>query len=104
MQTISLAEVLHEIRKSGKPFDIEVCECDTTRGTGGALKTYTQALYLVHKDKAAKKPLPVETESTIKRNPNHYANSTLNIFLPLEKKVKKVHVRLITLFNGKQVL
>jgi hypothetical protein len=39
------------------------------------------------------------------RNPKHYENSTRNIYpLGKPKEVAKVHLRLITRFNGKRVI
>jgi hypothetical protein len=107
-KVITLAEVV-TIINSGKAFDIEYVTCDRERGTGGELKVYSQ----VTKSSAiperrkgrGKKHIP---DIGVTRNPNHSANHTVNIYIPGEpdrhKRIRKLHLRLITKVNGKQVL
>lgn len=38
------------------------------------------------------------------KNPHHHANKTRNIYIPKTRQIKKLHIKLITEFNGHKVL
>jgi len=86
---------------SGKPFSIVYVTWDHVKGAGGSVKE-VQLAYKHYSNSTAKKMVDVEKESDIKRNPNHFSNSTMNIKIPGQAgvDVRKVHVQLIRRFNG----
>lgn len=105
-KTITLANVIDEMN-SGRQFDIEFVTCDEKRRTGGELKAYSGVI----RSNTPKSPsggLAAPDKRTVKtKQPNHRYNSTVNLYIPREEKknrFRKVHLRLITLFNGKEVL
>ena len=99
---ITLAEVLKHI-DSGQPFDMEAVQADVARGTGGAIRTYTKAVKWIAQQLPGKEAAKAATATATPKNPSHYKNSTRNIYLPETRQMRKVHIRLITKFNGKQV-
>lgn len=107
METITLGEVLHAI-DNGERFDIEFVKADRKRGTGGQIRTYIGCVKesAIHNPASAtrKQEQPVLAAASGSKNPNHYENSTRNIYLLRERLTKKVHIRLITKFNGKRVI
>jgi len=38
-----------------------------------------------------------------KKNPNHYLNNTRNIVIGSSQQIRKIHIRLITEFNGHKI-
>jgi hypothetical protein len=106
MSTISLADVIDEM-DSGRQFDIEYVTADRKRGIGGELKAYSGVIK-THAVVTKVKSNIRHCEERATKHPNHSFNSTVNIYAPREpdskKRIKKVHLRLITRFNGKDVL
>ena len=96
---ITLPEVIKAI-DGGQRFDITVVKADVKRGTGGALATYTGCIKQRPKNG---KTAETKKQSTGTKSPNHYENSTRNIYLLREREIKKIHLRLIVRFNGKKV-
>lgn len=106
-QTILRSEVMREINK-GLPFNsLEFVTADRRRGTGGELihvrnwmkfDASSAGNSTVHKHLA-------DTEEN-KRDPNHIANKTFNIYNPRNRQqhILKVHYRLMLTFNGKMIL
>lgn len=47
-----------------------------------------------------KKPKNAKT----KKNPNHFKNSTRNIYIPQSGQIRKCNIHLITQFNGQKVV
>ncbi len=85
---------------SGKPFSIVYVTWDHSKGAGGSVKE-VQLAYKHYSNSTAAKTGNADP-STIKRNPNHFSNSTMNIKIPGQAgvDVRKVHVQLIRRFNG----
>ena len=84
---------------SAMPFSITVVKRST-----GEIKKYPVARKLVS-EKVAKpgKGFKAQMQAeTVRKNPNHGFNQTRNIQLP-DKSIRKIHLRLITEFNGNQV-
>jgi hypothetical protein len=100
---ITLKEVLDHL-DSGQEFSMMVITCNEKKQTGGEELWIDKAekhLPLNHRQRAAlKKQQP---SSLLKKNPNHYDNSTRNLRMPNGDLVK-IHIRLIRIFNGKTVL
>lgn len=99
-ETITLADVLNAI-DSFEVFSFEACTADIERGTGGKLIAYNRATKHV-RQKAVNHNMFEEPK--VRRDPAHYHNSTRNLYIINERIIVKVHIRLITLFNGKRVL
>lgn len=91
---------------NGRPvrFDIEVISFDKKRGKGGRVLRFIGVQVSGLKQKSVKEKHIVRLQNTIiKRDPNHFENSTLNLYNPLKQSVHKIHVWLITRFNGEEV-
>lgn len=96
---------------SGMPrlFDMKVVSWDFQRGKGGELMEFNQVSLTDVKhtvngaatinENARLKPVSV----TIHKNPNHRENKTKNIRLR-NGQIRKVHIRFITEYNGKQIM
>ena len=100
---------MKQIHEGGRPFSIEFCKLDKVRGTAGELMTIATGILSAptnrgkgqrHKDV----PAPATGRKT---SPAHAINNTINIFNCTErnakKRIVKVHIRLITQFNGRDV-
>lgn len=101
---ITLNEVLREIDKPGNTFAITWIQADRRKGTGGKIDSVKCA----QKTTIADLPDNIVkfnriAEST-KRNPNHWDHKTRNIYVPATRRIKKLHIKLITEFNGKTVV
>ena len=102
-EVIALSAVLY-VMDRGERFDIEFVTADRKKGTGGELKTMTNCvLYSAYK-KDRPVDIKVEAAAVLSKNPRHFQNSTRNIYCMHSRETRKVHLRLITRFNGKQVL
>lgn len=102
--TIGYAEMLHDI-DNGKPFDVEFATCDRRRGTGGELRAYSMVVKAstVHNG-PTKTRQPHLAEQAAKPKPK---SNTIRVYIPqnrAETRLIDIHPRLITRFNGKEVL
>lgn len=86
---------------SGKPFSIVYVTWDQSKGAGGSVKE-VQLAYKHYSNATTTKSNTDSIPGTVKRNPNHFTNSTMNIKIPGQAgvDVRKVHVQLIRRFNG----
>lgn len=103
METITLKQVI-EHYDSGAAFSFAFVTCDQNRKTGGEWIEIGEAVkhsYMTSKEQA--KLSHAQPAPELSKNPNHYANSTLNVRLE-NGLIRKVHVRLIRKFNRKTVL
>lgn len=90
---------------SGETFSIGFRTCNVDKRTGGEFIFLPEA-------KKFKRLTPAEIAAAnnpreqlrLKKDPKHFENSTRNLMVPASGRIIKVHLRLITLFNGKQVL
>lgn len=100
---IKLNEAL-KIMESGERFSLSFVTLDVKRKTGGKIRSFDSAVQ-------AKKPKPEKSNSvktkSPKKNPNHWTNQTRPIKPVVDgivsSQVRKVHIFLITEFNGKKV-
>ena len=112
--TIYLADVLEQMRTLGPdgkavPFSISVRTWQRFSKTGGALKNWAKAKMVMKEENPnlnsilslRQKP---KQRTVLKRNPEHFENKTRNIKVLPEGKIRKIHIRLITMFNGKKVI
>ena len=111
MNWISLGDALKAMRsfdERGKPkkFDLEVISLDKKKGNDGRVLRFQNAIVsglrkqsksLIHKDK-------MESLSGIQKDPSHAENLTLNVFCKEDLQVRKIHLFLITRFNGLKVI
>lgn len=100
---------MDKVDASGRPlpFSITFVTADRTRRRGGEIIFIDKAQKCVGKrNGGVLYPTPVNPVSpgSIARDPNHRQNDTRNIFIPSSGQVRKVHLRLITQFNGKRVI
>jgi len=107
MQLITLAEVLHALNTTADPCTITFSTADRQRRTGGELVTL-EGCVKTGADREPRAPVstgqqPAAEQRGPKRRPNHRAHQTINLTILSSGKVRTVHVRLITEFNGQKV-
>jgi hypothetical protein len=103
---IFLKDVLDEMAK-GEPFSMTFVTYDGKRKRMGEL-IEVESAKCTWKEKSAEgsknKAPEGNTEVVVKtRQPNHWENATRNIVIN-GTQIRKVHIRLITKFNGKTVI
>jgi hypothetical protein len=104
---ITLSEVLEHMQ-SGAPFAITYCTADRKRGTGGKLRHIPQAnickLSAMPANILRRNGISVTTLGSDTRWADHHAHKTRNIYVPKSQEIKKLHIKLITEYNGKRVI
>jgi hypothetical protein len=118
LSVILLSEALR-ILHSGATCSLTYVTADYRRGTGGQLLHIPQCVIwteeAVNRSSASipesvsedpKHPPIINHKSSIinHKRPSHYLNKTRNIYIPTSRKIQKLHIKLITQFNGKKVL
>lgn len=103
IDTISFGDVIAYM-DSGQPFSFSFVTSDKKRGTGGEWISLKWAVkhMLLKKGDAAEIAI-LQPISVDRRDPNHFENSTRNVKLK-NGEIRKVHLRLIRVFNNKTVL
>lgn len=111
MEKIKLSKVLEIINgfnQHGLPnvFDLEVRSLNRYKKTGGKLKVYQKAKRCVYEktDKPFNVMGIVLSKPKAFKMPNHKKNRTINLKVPGINNPVKVHKRLITKFNGLEVV
>jgi len=106
VDTITLKDALAWL-DAGKPMtDVVFITCDLKKRTGGeriVLKKCWKHLPLPAHEQTKLDRLHKQSPDKVKRNPNHYENSTRNLKLP-NGEIRKVHIRLLRQMNGKTIL
>ena len=105
---IQLKDALHQLEnpprdRSGNPVPahIECVTCNETQGTGGELLTLDGVVLAKHSGQ----PTGARRGGAAGSRPaNEAHNGTRNFLLVASGEVRKVHVRLITLFNHETVV
>jgi len=88
--------------ESGEPFSIEFVTCDMKRKKGGEIISIDGAVLrrtAVDREQE-KQSNPINANPS--RSANEYTNATRNLLLP-NGQTRKIHIRLITMFNGQSV-
>lgn len=88
-------------------FSLTFITADKNRNTGGEIISIEKAQKCVGKRSGNvlyATPINIDAKKSVSRDPHHAENDTRNIFIPTSGQVRKVHVRLITKFNGKIVI
>lgn len=101
---VFLKDVLDDMLK-GQPFSISFVTYDGKRKRMGDLIEVEKAT-CTWREKPEKKTTTVANNGAKPvrtRQPNHWENATRNIVIN-GTQVRKVHIRLITMFNGKNVI
>jgi hypothetical protein len=114
---IPLKQVLAAMEAATEPFSLRFVKLNEQKGSGGELVAISSQL-LSGKGTGqqlapAPDPAPVlsgkpddveELEAWLRRNPNHYDNMTRNLVSTINGHYTKVHIYLITEFEGKKVI
>lgn len=100
-----------------EPFSLRYVKLNEQKGTGGEVVAISGQLLsgkgTGQQLAAAPDPVPVltgaptdveELEAWLRRNPNHYDNMTRNLVSTVNGHYTKVHIYLITEFEGKKVI
>jgi hypothetical protein len=91
------------------PFSITYVKANRRKKEAGAIAHYPQCLQTGTRPKGEQQRKSKSAVATPKpvswaRNPNHFANATRNLLVLPSKQLRKVHIWLITEFNGKKVI
>ena len=117
IQIITLKQVLATMATTAEPFSLRYVKLNEQKGTGGEVVPISSQL-LSGKGKGqqmapAADPAPAlgpeptdvdELEAWLRRNPNHFDNMTRNLVSTINGHYTKVHIYLITEFEGKKVI
>lgn len=101
MDTITLKEVIERMDK-GEIFSIAFISFNKRENTGGEWIAFEQAYK--SKFQTATSHTNTTSQTTIRKDPKHFDNSTRNLVVLPEGNIVKVHLRLIRRFNSKVVL
>lgn len=106
MQYTSIKDMINYMN-AGKPFSLVYITYDSKTGRGGAVKKVQQAVKTFVNDSTINAEIKKDNNSVIyaTKNPNHFANGTINIRVTAagNADIRKVHVQLIRRFNGQIV-
>jgi hypothetical protein len=111
MEIITLREVLAEMEKREIPFSVTFITLDLKRDKGGDIVTIENGMLsgkgneVKLSTKAVNQLMKFDDyeHSRNSKRPNHYENRTRNIRILGTSQIRKLHIRLITEFNGKKV-
>lgn len=102
--TVTLKAMLEAI-DTGRPFSIGWRTCNKTKHTGGEYIFLENVVKHSHQTKAQRKlQLAAGNAPLVRRNPNHFENSTRNIRRLDNGDIITIHIRLICRFNNKQLM
>jgi hypothetical protein len=108
--TITHKQMMAAMAAAVEPFSLRYVKLNEQKGTGGELVAISSQL-LSSKGQASAAPTigpaPAdveELEAWLHRNPNHYENMTRNLKSTVNGRYTKVHIYLITEFEGKKVI
>lgn len=99
---------MKQLDRQGKPipFSVRVVEYNRQTKQGGRIVNY-EGVTLTSADRKRRDDPPAVAEAdggnSTKKSPNHYRNKTRNLVLR-NGEVRKIHIRLITRFNGHTVI
>ncbi len=113
-ETIYLKDVLSQMKTlddDGRavPFSIKVRTMQRFSKTGGQLRSWARAKLVIKEENPnSDSVLALRTKSkprsSMRKNPNHFANKTRNIKILPSGKIKKINILFIIEFNGKKVI
>ena len=99
-----VVQLMKRVDEKGQavPFNISVRTFNKNNKSGGRLDSYNGAKLLIGKKLKGKEFIEAEhffRQGKTRKNPNHWANATLNIETPTGRIVK-AKIRYIIKFNG----
>jgi hypothetical protein len=104
---ITLYEVLQQLQ-SGAVCSITYVAADRKRGKGGKMVRLPQCnickLSAMPANILRRNNISATTLGDDRRWADHHAHKTRNVYIPKTQEIKKLHIKLITEFNGKRVL
>ena len=107
---ITLKQMLAHMAAATEPFALRFVKYNEQKGTGGELVAISGQL-LSGKGKVEATPLVGpgpdagdELAAGVRRNPHHRENMTRNLVSTVNGRYTKVHIYLITEFEGKKVV
>ena len=106
---LRLADALSLMESATAPFSIKTVRANVSKQTGGEWLTLEGVWLSGHvggnrQRPAAAAPAPAAaTEAKASKNPRHYKNATRNFVCAVTGNVTKVHLFLITRFNGREI-
>jgi hypothetical protein len=114
LSVILLSEALR-ILHSGAVCSLTYVAADRKRGTGGKMIHIPQCVIYSEDPESPTTSISSEDASPpsgacpvnsggSRRGASHYLHKTRNIYIPSTRKIQKLHIKLITRFNGKKVL
>ncbi len=88
-----------------KPFAITFVTSDEKRKSGGELIRVKERSATKYRDfvPGDERDFTGKGKAAFSKNPNHGVHATRNINIPGIAHIVKIHIRLITSFNGKKV-
>ncbi len=99
---------MRKFDEKGKPaiFSLECISADHRYLPGGRVLRFEEARLSGHKPKSkiARHAEKLRAIQAKKKDPDHRANSTVNVYDLRRKCTRKIHVRLITRLNGETVI
>jgi len=110
---ITLKQVLATMATTVEPFSLRFVKLNEQKGTGGELVAISGQLLSGRGPGKQLEPAPTlgpdpadvaELEASLARNPNHFDNMTRNLVSTINGHYTKVHISLITEFEGKKVI
>ena len=105
---IKLKDVLQQMDTSAEPFSIAFVTFNRKRKEGGEVKRYTNCISTGTRNKGERKPtanpVTVAPANATSKRPDHFRNATRNLQLLPSRQIRKLHILLITEFNGKKVI
>jgi hypothetical protein len=107
---ITHKQMLAAMAAAIEPFSLRYVKLNEQQGTGGEVVALSGQL-LSSKGQPEEAPTlgpaPAdveELEAWVRRNPNHFENMTRNLKSTVNGRYTKVHIYLITEFEGKKVI
>lgn len=93
-----------EYMDSGQPFSLSFVTFDKKRDKGGEWINIQSAVKHMAKAAAQKAITAAQpTFNVVSKNPHHFENATRNIKLK-NGSIRKIHIRLVRIFNNKKVI
>ena len=108
---IQLKQVLHHLTHPSRdrqgqpvPVHIEFVTCDEAKGTGGELVSLDGVVLAKLTTTLPRAAKASPGSAFFAKRANEWHNGTRNFYIVASKEVRKVHIRLITLFNHETVV
>lgn len=106
MKLIPLSDVLKQMDSKKVIDSISFVTAHKRNGTGGEIINLKKVVQTgnYNRGRANRSASEKVDVKPMERNPEHYKNQTRNLIMSGSSQTRKCHIRLITEFNGKQVI